>query len=50
TIRQPLNQMGREAARLLLEYLGNSALENRQVTLATQLLVRDSCSSPNQSA
>ncbi len=42
TVRQPLDQMGRVAVKLLLEQIQNPDLEPRRVTLATQLVVRDS--------
>jgi LacI family transcriptional regulator len=48
TIRQPLNQMGREAVKVLLKHLEKPDLETRQITLATQLVVRDSCDVPRQ--
>jgi LacI family transcriptional regulator len=43
TVRQPLEQMGRMAARLLLEQIQNPDAQPRRLTLATQLIVRDSC-------
>lgn len=43
TVRQPLEQMGRVAAKLLLEHIENPERPPRRVTLATQLVVRDSC-------
>ncbi|MCA9836936.1 MAG: LacI family DNA-binding transcriptional regulator [Trueperaceae bacterium] len=42
TIRQPLEQMGRVAVKLLLEQIEKPDLKPRRVTLATQLVVRDS--------
>lgn len=48
TVRQSLNQMGREAVRVLLECLENPVLDRYQVTLETQLIVRDSCGPPCQ--
>lgn len=48
TVRQPLDQMGREAVHLLLERLENPALELRRVTLETQLIIRDSCAGPRR--
>ncbi|MBN1312243.1 MAG: substrate-binding domain-containing protein [Anaerolineae bacterium] len=42
TVRQPLAEEGRQAARMLLEYLrNNSPPEN--LTLGTELVVRESC-------
>lgn len=43
TMRQPLDQMGRMAARMLMERIENPELTPRRVTLATRLIVRDSC-------
>jgi LacI family transcriptional regulator len=54
TVRQPLDQMGRVAVRLLLEQIEQS--ENperaaRRVTLATRLIERESCQAiPNENA
>ncbi|MBW4438395.1 MAG: LacI family transcriptional regulator [Pleurocapsa minor GSE-CHR-MK-17-07R] len=42
TVRQPLVQIGQVAVRLLLEKLENPEREARRVTLATELIVRDS--------
>jgi LacI family transcriptional regulator len=43
TIHQPLEQMGRIAARLLIEQIENPGQPLRHVTLATKLVIRDSC-------
>lgn len=43
TVRQPLEQMGQVAVRLLLERIKNKNLPPQQVALATQLTIRDSC-------
>jgi LacI family transcriptional regulator len=43
TVRQPLDQMGREAANILLEQIEKPEQAKRQVTLATELVIRDSC-------
>jgi LacI family transcriptional regulator len=48
TVRQPLEQMGSVAVQMLLEHLENPARGMGQVTLATQLVIRDSCQSPRQ--
>lgn len=45
TVRQPLAQMGRIAARMLLELIENPELSPSSVTLATELIIRDSCRS-----
>jgi LacI family transcriptional regulator len=46
TVRQPLAQIGQVAVRLLLEKLEDPEKEARRVTLATELVIRDSCASP----
>jgi LacI family transcriptional regulator len=43
TVRQPLDQMGRVAAKMLLEHIENPERSLRRVTLSTHLIVRDSC-------
>lgn len=45
TVHQPLEQMGQVAVKMLLEQLDNSKNDQspRHVTLATQLVIRDSC-------
>jgi len=43
TIRQPLAQMGRVAARMLLEIIDHPEQPARHVTLATELILRDTC-------
>lgn len=45
TVRQPLDQIGRVAVRMLLEQIDNPGHPPRRVTLATRLVVRDSCAS-----
>ncbi|MBZ0301646.1 MAG: LacI family transcriptional regulator [Anaerolineae bacterium] len=46
TIRQPLAQMGRVAAQMLVEHIENPDRPARRVTLATQVVIRDSCQPP----
>jgi LacI family transcriptional regulator len=46
TVRQPLAEMGRMAASLLLRLLENQPLEALNVELATRLVVRDSTAPP----
>ncbi len=46
TIRQPLDQMGRKAVELLIEQIENPERPSRRITLATELVVRDSCQPP----
>jgi LacI family transcriptional regulator len=43
TVRQPLEEMGRVGAKLLLEQLENPESPPRRVTLATELIIRNSC-------
>ncbi len=43
TIRQPLEQMGRVAVKLLMSQLTGPDETQKRITLATQLVVRDSC-------
>jgi LacI family transcriptional regulator len=43
TVRQPLEQMGQVAVKMLLEQIENDGHPPQRVALATQLVVRDSC-------
>lgn len=43
TVRQPLEQMGQVAVKLLLEQIEDHSRPPQRVTLATQLIIRDSC-------
>jgi len=43
TVRQPLEQMGQVAVKLLLEQIEDRSHPPQRVTLATQLVIRDSC-------
>jgi len=43
TVRQPLEQMGQVAAKILLEQIEDRSRPPQRVTLATQLVIRDSC-------
>lgn len=43
TVRQPLEQMGRVAVKMLLEQIENQRRLPQRVALATQLVIRDSC-------
>jgi LacI family transcriptional regulator len=43
TVRQPLEQMGQVAVKLLLDRIENRNRPPQRVTLATQLVIRDSC-------
>jgi LacI family transcriptional regulator len=46
TVRQPLDQMGRIATRMLVEQIEHPEQPVRHVTLATKLIIRESCQSP----
>ena len=46
TIRQPLREMGRTGAQMLLQMLDGKTLENKRVELATSLIPRESCAPP----
>jgi LacI family transcriptional regulator len=43
TVRQPLEQMGQVAVKLLLDRIEYQTLPPQRVTLETQLIIRDSC-------
>ena len=43
TIRQPLEQMGNVAVKMLLAQIEDRSLPPQRVVLATQLIIRDSC-------
>ncbi|HRU05146.1 MAG TPA: GntR family transcriptional regulator [Candidatus Brocadiia bacterium] len=45
---QPVNEVGRAAARMLLRQLRGKPLEQRQVTLKCKLHIRASCQAPRQ--
>jgi LacI family transcriptional regulator len=45
TVRQPLDQMGRVAARMLIDEIEHPRCTPRRVTLSTSLVIRDSCRS-----
>ena len=47
TVRQPLEQMGRTAVRLLMEKLDHPDRYPKHVTLATELILRESCQPPS---
>lgn len=46
TVNQPLEKMGRVAAQMLLDLLEHPEKEADRIELPTQLIMRDSCSSP----
>jgi LacI family transcriptional regulator len=46
TVRQPLADMGRFAASMLLRRIEGGSLDSMRVELATSLIVRDSCGAP----
>jgi LacI family transcriptional regulator len=43
TVRQPLEQMGQIAVKLLLEQIEDQSRPPQRIALATQLIIRDSC-------
>ncbi|HEY0754389.1 MAG TPA: LacI family DNA-binding transcriptional regulator [Ktedonobacteraceae bacterium] len=43
TVRQPLEEMGRHAASLLLKYIANPLAEVERIELPTKLIIRESC-------
>jgi LacI family transcriptional regulator len=43
TVRQPLEEMGRRAAMLLLQFIANPACEVERIELSTRLVIRESC-------
>ena len=47
TVRQPLEEMGKQAALLLLYYIAHPEAEIKRIELATELIVRDSCRVPH---
>jgi LacI family transcriptional regulator len=50
TVRQPLEQMGRLATQMLIDQLKNPEKQIGRIELPTQLIVRDSTSSPKDKA
>lgn len=50
TVRQPLEEMGRSAAILLLKYIANPLAEVERVELPTKLIIRESCQVPRPSS
>ncbi|WP_062071751.1 LacI family DNA-binding transcriptional regulator [Demequina sediminicola] len=46
TVRQPFDEIGATAARLLLQSIANEPLSSQRLELATQLIVRDSTAPP----
>jgi len=46
TVRQPLEQMGRVAAQMLMEILKDPQKATQRIELPTELIVRDSCCKP----
>ncbi len=48
TVRQPLDKMGRLAVKMLLEHIGSTEYAPYTATLATELVVRESCQTPQK--
>jgi LacI family transcriptional regulator len=46
TVRQPLDEMGRIAAQMLIEQIENPDRPIQHITLPTTLIIRESCQSP----
>jgi LacI family transcriptional regulator len=49
TIRQPLRNMGQAATRILIERIEDPTLPTKRVEFPTELIVRESCQSPDRS-
>jgi LacI family transcriptional regulator len=47
TVRQPIEEIGRSAARLLLKYIAQPTAEIERIELPTELIVRASCQRPS---
>jgi LacI family transcriptional regulator len=45
TVRQPLREMGKQATRLLLQYIENPDLGSERIDLPTELVIRATCRS-----
>ncbi len=50
TVRQQLVEMGRTAVRMLMEYITQPERPMQRVTLDTELIIRESCKPPKNSA
>lgn len=48
TIRQPLVEMGRVAANMLLRLIAGQPLDSNHVELSTSLIIRESCAAPRR--
>jgi LacI family transcriptional regulator len=46
TVRQPLAEMGRAAAEMILQLVEDAPLRSKRVELSTELVVRESCAAP----
>jgi LacI family transcriptional regulator len=46
TVRQPLEEMGRRATKMLFERIAEPARPFERIDLSTELIIRDSCRSP----
>jgi LacI family transcriptional regulator len=48
TVRQPLEQMGQEATRMLLSRIADPTLPDARIELSTELIIRSSCAAPQR--
>lgn len=48
TVRQPLEEMGRAAALLLLQYIAHPDAAIERIKLPTELIIRQSCQAPRK--
>jgi LacI family transcriptional regulator len=46
TVRQPLEEMGRRATRMLFERIADPSRPFERIDLPTELVIRDSCRTP----
>lgn len=49
TVKQPLNEIGRVATRVLLDAIESTDFKPQQIVLPTQLIERESCTTPHNS-
>jgi LacI family transcriptional regulator len=49
TVRQPLNEIGRMATQVLVDTIESTDFKSQQIVLPTQLIERESCTTPHNS-